>query len=90
MRKRANHGNEQMVRMALTLIDMRAHFEAQLRTVTRAERGLRKCRSATGPSFQAAADELRRDLELLATNNRSLRPVLEEATGSVRALRPVK
>lgn len=43
--------------MDLRLTDLRAHFEAQLRTVRRAEECLLRCRGAQNAvAFDAAAD----------------------------------
>ena len=47
-------------KLALALIDLRAHFEAQLRTVVRAEETLLKCRGAhDAATFDTAAATFR-------------------------------
>ena len=88
MPKRLSQGDEQMVRLALSIIDLRAHFEAQLRSVTRAEESLRRCQSARGTvACQASVDGLQGEIGLLSDNNRSARTVLDQAEVDVRALR---
>jgi hypothetical protein len=89
MPKRPNHvGEEGVTRLALSLIDLRAHFEAQLRTVVRAEQYLRKCQSAkNAQTFAALVDALHRDVQILSDNNRNARIVLDQADVDVRVLK---
>jgi hypothetical protein len=88
MPKRPNWGDEQMVRLALSLIDLRAHFEAQLRSVNRAEQRLRRCQSTRGTAeFEGDVAALDRDLRVLSDNNRSARAVLDQTDADIHVLR---
>jgi hypothetical protein len=65
--------------LALAVIDLRAHFEAQLRAVAHAEEALSRCRTATHPAaFDAAAITLRDEVHVVSDNNRSVRPVIDQ------------
>jgi hypothetical protein len=65
--------------LGLAAIDLRAHFEAQLRAVARAEEALSKCRTATdSATFDAAAITLRDEVQVVSDNNRSVRPVIDQ------------
>jgi hypothetical protein len=77
-----------MASLALALIDLRAHFEAQLRAVARAEEALVKCRAATDSAefdFSAAAT-LREEVQVLRENNASIRGVIDQLQADAREL----
>jgi hypothetical protein len=66
---------------------MRAHFEAQLRTVARAEEALIKCRTATEPAaFELSATALGGEIQALSDNNRSVRAVIDQMAADAREL----
>jgi hypothetical protein len=63
----------------LAVIDLRAHFEAQLRTVARAEAALVKCRTARNPAaFHTSVAALRDEIQVVSENNRSVRVAIEQ------------
>jgi hypothetical protein len=71
----------------LAVIDLRAHFEAQLRRVVRAEEALVKCRTARDPAaFDSSAATLRGEVRMVSDNNRSVRAVLEQMDVDAREL----
>ena len=71
--------DSQIASLALAVIDLRAHFEAQLRTVARAEEALVKCRTARDPAtFTASATALRGAVQMVSENNRSARAVIDQ------------
>ena len=73
--------------LALAVIDLRAHFEAQLRTVARAEEALVKCRNATEPAaFDLSATALRGEIQVVSDNNRSVRAVIDQMDVDAREL----
>jgi hypothetical protein len=73
--------------LALAVIDLRAHFEAQLRTVARAEQALVKCRSARDPAaFDSATASLRHEVQVVSDNNRSVRPAIDQMDADAREL----
>src|SRR5687767_8059308 len=87
MTKRLRLTNDGMAKVALALIDLRAHFEAQLRTVVRAEQTLLQCRGAhDAATFDAAADTLRTELHAMADNRRSARQIVEQVVADARKL----
>jgi hypothetical protein len=76
-----------MASLALAVIDLRAHFEAQLRTVTRAEEALAKCRGARDiAAFDSSATTLRGEIQVVSDNNRSVRTVIEQMDDDARDL----
>jgi hypothetical protein len=78
---------EPVATLALSLIDLRAHFEAQLRTVTRAEQCLLKCRGATETAaFEIAVQTLRCEIQVISQNNRSIRTVIDQVDADADAL----
>jgi hypothetical protein len=73
--------------LALALIDLRAHFEAQLRRVARAEEALVKCRTARDPTaFDSSAAALRGEVQVVSNNNRSVRAVIDQMDVDARDL----
>jgi hypothetical protein len=65
--------------LTLMMTDVRAHFEAQLRAVVRAEEALVKCRTARDrAAFDLAATMFRDDVQRLSHNNRSVRAVIDQ------------
>jgi hypothetical protein len=57
----------------LRLTDLRAHFEAQLRTVRRAEGCLLRCRDAQDAlAFDAAVDAFREQLAVVTANRKTI------------------
>ena len=69
------------------MIDLRAHFEAQLRTVIRAEEALLKCRTADDDAaFQASAGALRGEVQIVSDNNRSVTAVIDQMDIDARDL----
>ena len=74
-------------RLAICLIDLRAHFEAQLRAVTRAELSLRKCRAADDPAaLDAAAETLRAEVRAVLDNRRNAADLIEQVVDEARGL----
>jgi hypothetical protein len=62
-----------MANLDLSLVDLRAHFEAQLRTVKRAEQCLLRCRGAQDvAAFESAADAFREQLTIVAQNRKTI------------------
>jgi hypothetical protein len=73
--------------LALSVIDLRAHFEAQLRAVDRTEEALVKCRTARGAAaFDSAAAALRGEVQVVSHNNRSVRPLIDQMDVDARDL----
>jgi hypothetical protein len=73
--------------LALAVVDLRAHFEAQLRAVARAEDALIKCRTATEPAvFEMSARTLSGEIQALSDNNRSVRAVIDQMAADAREL----
>lgn len=87
MGKRTDQSDDGTGRLALHLIDLRAHFEAQLRTVARAEQCLFKCRSAQDAvAFDAAAGTLRAETQTVADNRRTVGDLVEQTIVEARGL----
>ena len=87
MGKRSTQIDDGIARLALGLIDLRAHFEAQLRTVVRAEEALLKCRTADDDAvFDASASALRGEVQIVSDNNRSVRAVIDQMDTDAREL----
>jgi hypothetical protein len=79
--------DDELARLALSLVDLRAHFEAQLRTVVRAEQCLLKCRRADDAvAFDTAADTLRGEVKTVLENRRGVRDLLEQVIAAARRL----
>lgn len=78
--------------LALAVIDLRAHFEAQLRRVARAEETLVRCRTAKDQSaFDSSVAALRGQLHVVSENNQSVRAVIDQMDDDARGLvLPVK
>ena len=73
--------------LALAVIDLRAHFEAQLRTVARAEEALVNCRTARDPAaFDLSATAFRGEVQIVSDNNRSVRTVIDQMDVDMRDL----
>jgi hypothetical protein len=73
--------------LALALMDLRAHFEAQLRTIARAEQSLSRCRGAENAAiFDVAADTLRAEVGAVAENRRSAADLVDQIVADARAL----
>jgi hypothetical protein len=73
--------------LTLAVIDLRAHFEAQLRAVARAEDALRKCRAAKDPTgFDSSSTALRGEIETVSGNNRNVRAVIDQMDVDAREL----
>lgn len=71
MAKSSSRVNSRMASLALALVDLRAHFEAQLRMVARVEEALAKCRTAKdSAAFDSSADALRGQIRTLSDANR--------------------
>jgi hypothetical protein len=80
--------DNRIARLALSLTDLRAHFEAQLRSVHRAEEQLVRCRTAhDGPTFAESKNALRERIQVVSDNNTSVRAVIEQVTADVSRLR---
>lgn len=74
--------------MDLKLTDLRAHFEAQLRTVRRAEECLLRCRGARDAvAFDAAADTFRDQLMVVAQNRKTIGALLTQIVNDAEKLR---
>lgn len=87
MARRSKPIDDGTAKLALTLIDLRAHFEAQLRTVVRAEETLLKCRGAhDAATFDAAATTLRAEVRTIAGNRRSARHIVEQVVADAGRL----
>jgi len=72
----------------LRLTDLRAHFEAQLRTVGRAEDCLLRCRGAKDAvAFDAAADTFREQLTVVARNRKTIGALLNQIGDDAEKLR---
>jgi hypothetical protein len=78
--------------VALAVTDLRAHFEAQLRRVARAEEALQRCRTARdAAAFDSSAAALRGEIQVVSDNNRSIRAVIDQMDVDARELaRPGK
>jgi hypothetical protein len=81
------HVDSRIASLALALIDLRAHFEAQLRRVVRAEEALVKCRTARDAgAFDSTAAALRGEIQVVSNNNRSVRAVIDQMDVDARDL----
>ena len=87
MPKRSTPTDERIPTLALSLTDVRAHFEAQLRAVMRAEDALLKCQKAADQiAFEASTSTLRNEIQNLFDNNRSIKAVIDQMDSDARAL----
>ena len=88
MPNRSSRAHDRIANLNLRLTDLRAHFEAQLRTVRRAEEYLLQCR---GPqdvvAFHAAADAFRDQLGVVAENRKTIGTLLEQIVEEAGMLR---
>jgi hypothetical protein len=79
MANRSRQANGGIAKLELSLVDLRAHFEAQLRTVKRAEECLLRCRGAQDPAaFNTAADTFRDQLTVVAQNRKTIGELLNQ------------
>ena len=79
MAKPPIQADSRIASLALAVTDLRAHFEAQLRAIARAEDALGKCRTARDPAaFGASAKALRDELERVSAGNQSVRGVIDQ------------
>ena len=79
MARVSSQGDDRLASLGLAVIDLRAHFEAQLRAVARTEEALLKCRTARhGAAFESAATVLRGEVQVVSHNNRSIRVVIAQ------------
>ncbi len=77
-----------MASLALAVIDLRAHFEAQLRRIARVEDALAKCRAARDvAAFDSPAGALRGEVRVISDNNRGVRAVIDQMDLDARELR---
>jgi hypothetical protein len=77
MAKPSSQVDRRISSLALAAIDLRAHFEAQLRAVARVEDVLAKCRTSSEPAaLESAATALRGEFQLLSESNASVRAVI--------------
>jgi septal ring factor EnvC (AmiA/AmiB activator) len=75
--------------LALYLIDLRAQYEAELRSLTQAQRALEQHRgSSTDEARRQFKSTLLTELRRLETDNRSVRDALTEAARQVGMLAP--
>jgi hypothetical protein len=79
--------DSRLTSLALAVIDLRAHFEAQLRRVARAEEALVKCRTAKdSAAFDSSAAALRGQAQVVSENNRTVRAVIDQMVADTRDL----
>ena len=77
-----------MANLNLRLIDLRAHFEAQLRTVRRAEECLLRCEGAPNAvAFDTAAETFRDQLTIVAQNRKTIGALLNQIVDDAEKLR---
>ena len=87
MARTSTQVDNRIASLALAVIDLRAHFEAQLRTVARAEDALVKCRTANDrAAFDSSATMLRGEVQIVSDNNQSVRAVIEQMDVDAREL----
>lgn len=79
--------DDRITSLALAVIDLRAHFEAQLRAVGRAEEAVGKCRTVRSvAAFELATTALRHEIQIVSDNNRSVRTVIDQLDLDARDL----
>jgi hypothetical protein len=87
MQNRSRQADGGIANLDLSLIDLRAHFEAQLRTVKRAEQCLLRCRDAQDmAAFDVAANAFREQLTVVAQNRKTIGDLLGQITDDARKL----
>jgi hypothetical protein len=87
MAKSSTQDESRIASLALAVIDLRAHFEAQLRAVARAEEALVKCRNAKdAAAFDPSAKALRVEVQVVSDNNGSVRVVIDQMALHAREL----
>jgi hypothetical protein len=80
MPNRSKQADDALGDLTLGLTDLRAHFEAQLRTVMHAEQSLVRCRTAlSAMAFATAADAFRGDLRTVAANRKTIGALLTKS-----------
>jgi hypothetical protein len=88
MGKRPRPSADGISELALKLTDLRAHFEAQLRTVGRAEHFLAKCgRTPDAAAFAPVAAALRHEVREIAEHRRGIQSLLAQIIADAEALR---
>ena len=88
MPNRSSQADDGIANLDLRLTDLRAHFEAQLRTVRRAEECLLRCRGAQdAATFDAAADTFRDQLTVIAQNRKTIGALLNQIVDEVENIR---
>lgn len=88
MPKRTTRSTDLISNLSLTLTDLRAHFEAQLRTVERAEHFLSRCRRARDrPAFESAATSVVDEVSAIAEHRRSTQSLFAQVIADAEALR---
>ena len=84
----ANHASIDRLRiLAARVDDLRAEFEAQLRSVARIEENLGRTRDGGDDSRRRLGETLRRELSGMLTNNSNIRGVLNELAKDVQRAR---
>jgi hypothetical protein len=87
MARPASQVDSRIASLALAVIDLRAHFEAQLRRVARAEEMLVTCRTPRDrAAFESSAAALRGEVQVVSDNNRSIRAVIDRMDVDAREL----
>ena len=88
MPSHSRQADDGIAKLDLKLTDLRAHFEAQLRTVRRAEECLLRCRGARDAvAFDAAADTFRDQLTVVAQNRKTIGALLTQIVNDAEKLR---
>src|SRR5689334_24106639 len=88
MTNRSRQAGFTAAKLELSLTDLRAHFEAQLRTVRRAEHSLLQCRGAQNAlTFHAAAEAFREQLKVVAENRQAVGILLAQIVDDAGTLR---
>jgi hypothetical protein len=88
MPNRSRQADDGIANLDLRLTDLRAHFEAQIRTVRRAEECLLPCRGAQDAvAFDAAADTFRDQLTVVAQDRKTIGALLNQIVDDSEKLR---
>ncbi len=88
MPNRSRQADDGIANLLLRLTDLRADFEAQLRTVRRAEECLLRCQGAQDAvAFVAAADTFRDQLTVVAQNRKTIGALLNQMVVDAKKLR---
>jgi hypothetical protein len=88
MPNRSTQAGDGISTLDLWLTDLRAHFEAQRRTVRRAEECLLRCRGAQNAvAFDAAADTFRDQLTVVAQNRKTIGALLSQIVAKAEHLK---